>query len=69
MGMTSSKTVYRAGMGPSMPGIHVVPYAYCLNCPSAPVGGACCNDPLRQLELAFQQQVERKHPKAFAFGM
>eukprot|EP00051_Salpingoeca_urceolata_P011499 m.142669 g.142669 ORF g.142669 m.142669 type:complete len:424 (-) comp17144_c0_seq7:70-1341(-) len=57
MGMTSSKTVYRAGMGPSMPGIHVVPYAYCLNCPSAPVGGACCNDPLRQLELAFQQQT------------
>jgi 4-aminobutyrate aminotransferase len=32
MSLTTSKVVYRQGMGPGIPGVHVVPYPYCLHC-------------------------------------
>ncbi|GLC39804.1 hypothetical protein PLESTB_001406100 [Pleodorina starrii] len=32
MALTSSKTIYRQGFGPLMPGVHIAPYPYCLHC-------------------------------------
>lgn len=32
MALTSSKTVYRAGFSPLMPGVFIAPYPYCLHC-------------------------------------
>ncbi len=54
MGMTTSKTIYSAGFGPFVPGVHVVPFPYCLHCPAS--CSPCCNNPLKQLELMFKQQ-------------
>lgn len=54
MGMTTSKTIYSAGFGPFVPGVHVVPFPYCLHCPAS--CSPCCNNPLKQLELLFKQQ-------------
>ena len=33
MSMTASKTVYKQGMHPLMPGVVFAPYPYCLHCP------------------------------------
>ncbi len=35
MSLTSSKTVFRAGFQPLMPGVFVAPFAYCYRCPKA----------------------------------
>ncbi len=32
MALTSSKTIYRQGFGPLMPGVHIAQYPYCLHC-------------------------------------
>lgn len=32
MALTTSKTVYRVGFGPFMPGVHIAPYPACLHC-------------------------------------
>jgi 4-aminobutyrate aminotransferase len=32
MSLTTSKVVYRQGMGPGIAGVHVAPYPYCLHC-------------------------------------
>jgi 4-aminobutyrate aminotransferase len=32
MALTTSKTVYRVGFGPLMPGVFVAPYPNCLHC-------------------------------------
>ncbi|GIL92514.1 hypothetical protein Vretifemale_20029 [Volvox reticuliferus] len=32
MALTSSKTIYRQGFGPLIPGVHIAPYPYCLHC-------------------------------------
>eukprot|EP01025_Chloroclados_australasicus_P031558 TRINITY_DN3187_c1_g1_i1.p1 TRINITY_DN3187_c1_g1~~TRINITY_DN3187_c1_g1_i1.p1 ORF type:complete len:341 (+),score=47.99 TRINITY_DN3187_c1_g1_i1:85-1023(+) len=32
MAMTTSKTIYKAGFGPLMPGVFIVSYPYCLHC-------------------------------------
>lgn len=32
MSLTTSKVIYRQGMGPGIPGVHVAPYPYCLHC-------------------------------------
>jgi 4-aminobutyrate aminotransferase len=59
MGMTTSKTIYSAGFGPFVPGVHVAPFPFCLHChASASCGsGKCCNNPLKQIELLFKQQT------------
>ncbi|GFH33243.1 uncharacterized protein HaLaN_32584, partial [Haematococcus lacustris] len=38
MSLTSSKTVYRQGFAPLMPGVFINPYPYCLHCKAS--GGA-----------------------------
>ncbi|PNH10911.1 putative 4-aminobutyrate aminotransferase, partial [Tetrabaena socialis] len=44
MALTSSKTIYRQGFGPLMPGVHIAPYPYCLHCkPEVCLSG--CEDP------------------------
>jgi 4-aminobutyrate aminotransferase len=35
MSLTASKTIYRAGFQPLMPGVFVAPYAFCYRCPKA----------------------------------
>jgi 4-aminobutyrate aminotransferase len=35
MSLTASKTIYRAGYQPLMPGVFIAPYAYCYRCPQA----------------------------------
>lgn len=35
MSLTASKTIYRAGYQPLMPGVFFAPYAYCYRCPMA----------------------------------
>jgi len=58
MGMTTSKTVYSAGFGPFVPGIYVAPFPYCLHCPKGcSSSGACCGDPLKELEHLFITQT------------
>jgi 4-aminobutyrate aminotransferase len=35
MSLTSTKTIFRAGYQPLMPGVSIAPYAYCYRCPKA----------------------------------
>ena len=66
MALTTSKTIYRAGFGPLMPGVFVAPFPYRtqLRWPDAPaaaltdeaMSGYYC---LRQLELLLAQQARR----------
>eukprot|EP01027_Heterolobosea_sp_BB2_P021258 GEZU01030489.1.p2 GENE.GEZU01030489.1~~GEZU01030489.1.p2 ORF type:complete len:175 (-),score=54.52 GEZU01030489.1:31-555(-) len=34
MALTQSKTIYKAGFGPLMPGVFVAPFPYCQRCPT-----------------------------------
>jgi 4-aminobutyrate aminotransferase len=62
MSLTTSKTIYGAGYGPLMSGVHVAPFPYCHQCavhkssPDTYNISNCCNDPIRQLELVFKQR-------------
>jgi 4-aminobutyrate aminotransferase len=62
MSLTTSKTIYGAGYGPLMSGVHVAPFPYCHQCavhqssPNTFNINNCCNDPIRQLELVFKQR-------------
>ena len=61
MGMTTSKTIYSAGFGPFVPGVHVVDFPYCLHCKAAcsaniSAKNECCGAPLEDLELLFSTQ-------------
>lgn len=59
MAMTTSKTIFRAGYGPFMPGVHVAPYPYCAHCTCPkPPGGGCCGQPLEDLELMLRQECD-----------
>eukprot|EP01097_Dermamoeba_algensis_P002513 TRINITY_DN1999_c0_g1_i1.p1 TRINITY_DN1999_c0_g1~~TRINITY_DN1999_c0_g1_i1.p1 ORF type:complete len:291 (+),score=92.23 TRINITY_DN1999_c0_g1_i1:590-1462(+) len=59
MSLTTSKTIYKAGFGPLMPGVIVAPYPYCLHCPASSKGRIeeCCNDAEKRLELLFKTQT------------
>lgn len=64
MSLTTSKYIYRAGFGPLLPGIHVVPFPYCLRCPSSRTSmnetstfSECCQNPTTQLNLLLKQQT------------
>lgn len=72
MALTSSKTIYRQGFGPLMPGVHIAQYPYCLHCKAQGVQGhsgypapgqagevRCCGGPLEALEWLLVQQ---SHP-------
>jgi 4-aminobutyrate aminotransferase len=61
MSMTRSKTIYAENYGPLMPGVFTVPFPYCKQCSVSQLSDGkfgfdnCCNDPIRQLELALKQ--------------
>lgn len=59
MSLTNSKTVYRAGFGPLMPGVHVAPFPYCVRCPAGCANDKtqCCNHCLDQLKLILKTQT------------
>jgi 4-aminobutyrate aminotransferase len=63
MSLDSSKTVYRAGYQPLMPGVFFSPYAYCYRCPVSEIGGEkhlfCqdCRWPLEQLRFLLKSQT------------
>ena len=64
MSLTTSKYIYRAGFGPLLPGVHVIPFPYCLRCPSGPKTmneefrySECCQNPTTQLDLLIKQQA------------
>eukprot|EP00037_Helgoeca_nana_P019252 m.187202 g.187202 ORF g.187202 m.187202 type:complete len:421 (+) comp24788_c0_seq1:83-1345(+) len=54
MPLTTSKSVYREGFGPFMPGVHVAPYPYALH---SDVGEAACAErALADLNLLLRQE-------------
>eukprot|EP01117_Protostelium_nocturnum_P005409 TRINITY_DN1962_c0_g1_i1.p1 TRINITY_DN1962_c0_g1~~TRINITY_DN1962_c0_g1_i1.p1 ORF type:complete len:292 (-),score=108.99 TRINITY_DN1962_c0_g1_i1:41-916(-) len=63
MSLTTSKTIYRAGYGPLMPGVFVTPFPYCNQCAVSKCSDGkyntenCCNDPLLQLEQLLKMQT------------
>lgn len=58
MSFTTSKTIYRSGFGPHLPGVFITPFPYCINCPAAScASGACCNSPLEELRLLLKTQT------------
>lgn len=56
MGLTTSKSIYREGFGPFMPGIHVAPFPACNSC-RIPHATTCCNEPFERLELLLKRQT------------
>ncbi|KAG2431458.1 hypothetical protein HXX76_009473 [Chlamydomonas incerta] len=72
MALTSSKTIYRQGFGPTLAGVHIAPYPYCLHCKAQAatchagyptVTGerrnaeiSCCGGPLESLEWMLATQ-------------
>jgi len=63
MSLTSSKTIYRVGYQPLMPGVFFAPYAYCYRCPKAEANPAqygldrCCGWALEQVRFLLQSQT------------
>jgi len=67
LSVTSSKYIYGIGYGPFMPGVHRVPFPYCIRCPgnkgqnpSVDADFKCCGDPLEQVKILLKQA---SHPK------
>ncbi|ETV84900.1 4-aminobutyrate transaminase, variant 1 [Aphanomyces astaci] len=56
MSLTSSKTIYKAGFGPLMSGVFVMPYPYTLHSPFSDPA-ECSAWCLEQVELALKQQT------------
>lgn len=63
MSLTASKTIYRAGYQPLMPGVFIAPYAYCYRCPKAEANpekfgfDKDCNWTLEELDFILQSQT------------
>ncbi|CAG8442857.1 9272_t:CDS:2 [Ambispora leptoticha] len=63
LALTNSNTIYKAGYGSSMPGVHVAPYPYCIQCPAHQASPKtynttnCCSYPITQLQLLLKQQT------------
>lgn len=63
MSLTSSKTVYRVGYQPLMPGVFFAPYAYCYRCPKAEADperyghSSCCGWALEQVRFLLKSQT------------
>ena len=63
MSLTASKTIYRAGYQPLMPGVFFAPYAYCYRCPKADANpekfgfDKDCNWALEQVEFLLASQT------------
>jgi len=56
MGMTTSKSIYREGFGPFMPGVHIAPFPACIYCHVPRNIDYCCNEPLESLNLLLKRQ-------------
>ncbi len=63
MSLSTSKTIFRAGFQPLMPGVFVAPYAYCYRCPMAEANpekfgmDKDCNWALEEIELILHSQT------------
>ncbi|GAB4542829.1 MAG: aminotransferase class III-fold pyridoxal phosphate-dependent enzyme [Anaerolineae bacterium] len=63
MSLTSSRTVYRVGYQPLMPGVFFAPYAYCYRCPKAEANperygpSSCCGWALEQVRFLLKSQT------------
>jgi 4-aminobutyrate aminotransferase len=63
MSLTSSKTIYRVGYQPLMPGVFFAPYAYCYRCPKAEANPEryafdhCCGWALEQVRFLLKSQT------------
>jgi 4-aminobutyrate aminotransferase len=56
MALTTSKTVYKVGFGPFMPGVFVSSFPECSNCPTK-CGSGCCNRWIDDLEIVLKTQT------------
>ncbi len=63
MSLDSSKTIYRVGYQPLMPGVFFAPYAYCYRCPMAQANpekygfNKDCDWPLEQVRFLLKSQT------------
>jgi len=63
MSLTNSKTIYRVGYQPLMPGVFFAPYAYCYRCPKAEANperygfSSCCGWALDQVRFLLKSQT------------
>ncbi|MBN1223358.1 MAG: aminotransferase class III-fold pyridoxal phosphate-dependent enzyme [Candidatus Aminicenantes bacterium] len=63
MSLTASKTIYRAGYQPLMPGVFFAPYAYCYRCPKTEANPEKfgfekdCNWTLEELDFILHSQT------------
>jgi 4-aminobutyrate aminotransferase len=63
MSLTASKTIFRAGYQPLMPGVFIAPYAYCYRCPQAEANpekygfDKDCNWALEELDFILHSQT------------
>lgn len=70
MSLSSSKTIYRAGFQPLMPGVFFTPYAYCYRCPMAEANpekfgfDKDCTWPLDQVEFLLKSQTSPEETAA-----
>lgn len=70
MSLTSSKTIYRSGYQPLMPGVFFAPYAYCYRCPMAEANpekfgfDKDCTWPLDQVEFLLKSQTSPEETAA-----
>jgi 4-aminobutyrate aminotransferase len=57
MSLTSSKTGFRAGYQPLMPGVFFAPFPSCSHCRIGPSGGECCDTALERLRHLLATQT------------
>ncbi len=70
MSLTASKTVYRSGYQPLMPGVFFAPYAYCYRCPKAEANpqkygfDRDCNWAIEQVRFILKSQTSPEETAA-----
>jgi len=63
MSLSTTKTIFRAGYQPLMPGVFIAPYAYCYRCPKAEANPAKfgfdkdCNWTLEEIDFILHSQT------------
>jgi len=70
MSLTASKTIYRSGYQPLMPGVFFAPYAYCYRCPKAEANPQQfgfdndCNSTIEQVSFLLKSQTSPEETAA-----
>ena len=70
MSLTASKTIYRSGYQPLMPGVFFAPYAYCYRCPKAEANpqqygfDRDCNWAIEQVRFLLKSQTSPEETAA-----